>query len=169
MMDKPSHGADESERAERPPGLPPKFAADLMLGRLARWLRLLGADVIWGAALHGRALLEAARREGRVVLTRDKRLRTAPDALYIESNYFREQLRQVLARFPFDPRARAFTRCSECNEPLSRVSRELVQRRVPPFVYASHETFAECDRCGRIYWDATHPARAMRELDSLGL
>jgi uncharacterized protein with PIN domain len=169
MMEKPGHGPDQSERAERPRGSPPKFAADLMLGRLARWLRLLGADVIWGAEFHGRALLEAARREGRFVLTRDKRLRTAPDALFIESNYFREQLRQVLTRFPFDPRAHAFTRCSECNEPLSRVSRELVQRRVPPFVYASHETFAECDRCGRIYWDATHPARAMRELDSLGL
>jgi uncharacterized protein with PIN domain len=159
----------KSERAEPAQGLPPKFAADLMLGRLARWLRLMGADDIWGGELHGRALLEAARRDGRLVLTRDKRLRTASDALFIESNYFREQIRQVLKRFPFDPRAHAFTRCSECNEPLTQVSRELVRRRVPQFVYASHETFAECDRCGRIYWGATHPERAMRELESLGL
>src|SRR5579862_7460425 len=110
---------------------PPKFAADLMLGRLARWLRLMGADVTWGAELRGHALIESARCEGRPVLTRDKRLRTAPEVLFIESNYFREQLRQVLERFPFDRRARAFTRCSECNQPLTRISRELVRRRVP--------------------------------------
>ncbi|HTY53691.1 MAG TPA: Mut7-C RNAse domain-containing protein [Candidatus Binataceae bacterium] len=148
---------------------PPKFAADLMLGRLARWLRLMGADVIWGGELHGHALVEEARRDQRVILTRDKRLRTAPDALFIESNYFREQIRQVLGRFPFDPRACAFTRCSECNQPLIEVSRELVRRRVPPFVYASHETFAECEQCGRVYWGATHLERALRELESLGL
>src|SRR5580658_4392138 len=95
---------------------PPNFAADLMLGRLARWLRLMGADVIWGGELHGHALVEAARQDGRAILTRDKRLRTAPDALFIESNHFREQIRQVLERFPFDPRASAFTRCSQCNQ-----------------------------------------------------
>ncbi len=160
---------EKRERGERVGALPPKFAADVMLARLARWLRLMGADVTWGGELHGGALLEAARREGRIALTRDKRLRTAPDALFIESNYFREQLRQVLERFPFDPRAHAFTRCSQCNEPLIEVSRELVRRRVPLFVYASHETFAECERCGRVYWNATHLERALRELDSLGL
>ncbi len=147
----------------------PKFAADRMLERLARWLRLLGADVVSGPELYGRALLETARREERIVLTRDKRLRTAREVLYVESNHFREQLRQVLARFPFDPRARAFTRCSQCNEPLREVSRAYAARRVPPFVYASQERFAGCERCGRIYWGATHPARAMRELESLGL
>jgi uncharacterized protein len=166
--DKPGYSGEARDigLADR---LPPKFAADLMLGRLARWLRLMGADVIWGGVLHGHGLIEVARREGRAVLTRDKRLRTAPDALFIESNYFRDQIRQVLEKFPFDPRARAFTRCSECNQPLTEVSRELVRRRVPQFVYASHETFAECDRCGRVYWDATHLERALRELESLGL
>jgi uncharacterized protein with PIN domain len=148
---------------------PPKFAADLMLGRLARWLRLMGADVTWGGELHGHALVEAARQDRRTMLTRDKRLRTAPDALFIESNYFREQIRQVLERFPFDRRACAFTRCSACNQLLTEVSRELARRRVPPFVYASHERFAECERCGRIYWGATHLERALRELESLGL
>jgi uncharacterized protein with PIN domain len=147
----------------------PKFAADRMLQRLARWLRLLGADVLSGDTLGGAELLKAARREGRIVLTRDKRLRTAPDALYIESNHFREQLREVLTRFPFDTRSHAFTRCSYCNEPLSEVGREIVARRVPPFVYASHEKFALCERCGRVYWGATHLERAKREIESMGL
>jgi len=147
----------------------PKFAADRMLARLARWLRLLGADVLFDPQVGGDKLLGRARAEGRITLTRDKRLRTAPDALYLDANLFRDQLREVLAHFPFDPRCRAFTRCSHCNEPLAEAARDTVVHRVPPFVYASQERFARCPRCGRVYWGATHPERIRRELDSMGL
>ena len=145
----------------------PKFAVDRMLARLARWLRLLGADVLFDSALGGAELLRRARAEGRMVVTRDKRLRTAPDVIFLTTNLFREQLREVLARRPFDPRARAFTRCSECNESLQWLERNLVARRVPPFVFASHERFACCPRCDRIYWDATHVSRALAEIEAL--
>jgi hypothetical protein len=147
----------------------PKFAADRMLARLARWLRLLGADVLFDSSLGGGKLLRQARAEGRITLTRDKRLRTASDALYLENSLFRDQLREVLACFPFDPRRGAFTRCSHCNEPLAEAGRETVVRRVPLFVYASQERFSRCPRCGRIYWGATHPERIRRELDAMGL
>lgn len=140
-----------------------------MVARLARWLRLLGADVICDQTLGGPALLKLAREQGRTVLTRDKRLKTAPDALFIESNDFRQQLVEVLARFPFDPRRHAFTRCLRCNQKLRALPRELASRRVPPFVYASVDKFAECERCGRIYWPATHLERVMRELKALGI
>ncbi len=147
----------------------PRFAADRMLGRLARWLRLLGADVLFDPALGGGRLLARARAEGRVALTRDKRLRTASDALYLEGNRFRDQLRDVLARCPFDPRGIAFTRCAHCNEPLCEAPREAIMRRVPPFVYASQERFLRCRRCNRVFWRATHPQRIRRELDAMGL
>jgi uncharacterized protein len=146
---------------------PPKFAADRMLARLARWLRLCGVDVLWDRALGGPELLAAARRQGRIVLTRDKRLRTAPDAVFIESNDFRAQLRQVFARFRIDPARHALSRCSRCNHELREVSREVVGLRVPPFVYASNERFAECDGCGRIYWAATHPERILAEITAV--
>lgn len=146
----------------------PRFACDRMLGRLARWLRLLGADTTFSPTRGGADLLRDARGEGRIVLTRDKRLRTAPEVIYLESQDFRGQLREVLARAPFDPRRRPFTRCPRCNRELVTVARDLVARRVPPFVYASHERFAECPGCGRIYWGETHPARVLRELAALG-
>ena len=146
---------------------PPRFAADRMLARLARWLRLMGADVLCDEALSGAETLRLARAQGRPLLTRDKRLRTAPDALYIEAHLFRDQIREVLGHYPFDPRRFAFTRCSTCNELLRHVPREALVRRVPPFVYATHETFAVCERCGRIHWDASHVERAMREIDAL--
>lgn len=148
---------------------PPEFAADRTLIRLARWLRLLGADVLCDDSLSASETLALARRLNRRMLTRDKRLRTAADALYLESDSFREQLREVLARHPFDPRRFAFTRCSRCNAALRIVPRAAMHRRIPPFVYAAHEQFAVCDGCGRVYWDATHHDRALRELESLGL
>jgi uncharacterized protein with PIN domain len=145
----------------------PRFAVDRMLARLARWLRLLGADVLFDSAVGGAELLRRARAEGRTVVTRDKRLRTAPDVIFLTANFFREQLREVLARRPFDPKAQAFTRCSECNEPLQRLERNLAARRVPAFVFASHEQFAYCPRCDRIYWEATHVSRALAEIQAL--
>jgi uncharacterized protein len=140
-----------------------------MLMRLGRWLRLVGADVLMDPALDGAHLLARARTEGRTLLTRDKRLRTAPDALFIEANDLRSQLREALARLPFDTRRFALTRCSRCNLPLHQVPREMLSRRVPPFVFASHDKFSVCDGCGRIYWQSTHPERIAQILDSLGL
>ena len=148
---------------------PPKFAADRTLIRLARWLRLLGADVLCDDSLSASDTLILAREQNRLMLTRDKRLRTAGDALYLDGHSFREQLRDVLARHPFDCRRFAFTRCSRCNAILQTIPRAAMHRRVPPFVYAAHEQFSVCDGCGRVYWDATHHARALRELVSLGL
>jgi uncharacterized protein with PIN domain len=147
----------------------PKLAADRMLMRLARWLRLLGVDVITDVARSGAELLKIARVEGRILVTRDKRLRTAADVVFVESNAFREQLREVVTRLGLDRRATPFTRCSQCNHLLIPVARELVSRRVPPYVFASHDRFSECEGCGRIYWPETHPARIRAILNSIGL
>ena len=137
--------------------------------RLARWLRLLGADVITDATLSGADLLRVARAERRILVTRDKRLRTAPDVIFVESNAIRDQLREVVTRIGHDARETTFTRCSRCNHLLSPVARELVSRRVPPYVFASNDRFAECGGCGRIYWPQTHPARMRALLDSIGI
>lgn len=147
----------------------PRFAADRSLLRLARWLRLMGADVLCDQSLSAAATLERARIEGRSMLTRDKRLRTAADTLYIEHHLFRDQLREVLNHFPFDPHQNAFTRCSLCNNLLRWVSRDSIRRRVPSFVFASYDNFAVCDLCGKVYWPATHLTRALGEIDNLDL
>jgi uncharacterized protein len=146
----------------------PRLAVDRMLMRLARWLRLLGAGVIADASVSGAELLKIARADNRILVTRDKRLRTAADVYFVESNAIRGQLRAAVVRFGLDPRAIALTRCSRCNLVLTAVARELMSRRVPPYVFASHERFAECGKCGRIYWSETHPARMHAMLDSIG-
>jgi uncharacterized protein with PIN domain len=138
-----------------------------MLMRLARWLRLLGADAIADASLTGAELLWIARTDNRILVTRDKRLRTAADVFFVEGNAIRAQLREAVRRFGLDPGVIALTRCSRCNAVLSMVAHELVSRRVPPYVFASHDRFAECRGCGRVYWPETHRARMRAMLDSI--
>jgi uncharacterized protein with PIN domain len=142
-----------------------------MLGRLARWLRILGHDVVYGRHLRGRALAGRARREGRLLLTRDTRLvrdPAVPAHLFVTSDHFREQLLEVAAAVPLTGGA-LLSRCLDCNRPLAPVARERARERVPPYVFSSQERFLGCSRCRKLYWSATHRARVLDELAALGL
>jgi uncharacterized protein len=150
----------------------PRFVADKTLGRLARWLRILGCDVLYGANFSGVGLLAAARREGRTILTRDRRLakrREAPPLLLIEDDGFRAQLRQVVEAFGIDAAAELFRRCVDCNTELAVVARDEVAGRVPAFVFDTQRSFRRCPRCGHLYWEATHVERVKREITAMGL
>ncbi len=151
---------------------PPPFVADKTLGRLARWLRILGCDVLYGSNFSGVGLLAAARRDGRTLLTRDRRLakrREAPPLLLIEDDGFRAQLRQVVGAFEIDTTAELFRRCVDCNTELTVVERDEVAGRVPTFVFDTQRSFRRCPRCGHLYWEATHVERVKRELAAMGL
>jgi uncharacterized protein len=146
-----------------------KFAADRMLGKLTKWLRIMGRDVIYGQHLSGYGLIHAARQENRLILTRDRKLRRQqpPDFLFIESDHYREQLRQVIRACHLNPVDKAFTRCLECNIVLEARSKLSVEKIVPPYVLATQEKFSSCPKCHRVYWPATHHERMLEELRGL--
>ena len=146
-----------------------KFAADRMLGKLAKWLRVMGQDVIYGQHLSGYGLIRAARTENRLILTRDRGLKRKqpPDFLFIESDHHREQLRQVIRACGLSPLHDAFTRCLECNLMLESRSKASVEKIVPPYVFATQEKFSWCPKCNRVFWPATHHERMLDELKSL--
>jgi uncharacterized protein with PIN domain len=148
-----------------------KFAADRMLGRLVKWLRVIGQDVIYGPHLSGYGLIRAARAEGRLILTRDRSLakKQPPEVLFIESDHHREQLQQVIKRCDLNPLAKAFSRCLECNALLQPRAKESVKDAVPPYVYETQERFCWCPECRRIYWPATHQQRMEEELKQMEL
>jgi uncharacterized protein len=148
-----------------------KFAADRMLGRLAKWLRVLGQDVIYGRHLSGAGLIHAARHENRIILTRDRRLhfRQPQEILFIESDQFREQLRQVVNRFHLVCDNDLFSRCLTCNSRLQPRSKESVKEAVPDYVFLTQDNFFWCAECHRIYWPATHHQKMLQELQKLGL
>jgi uncharacterized protein with PIN domain len=143
------------------------FAADRMLGRLAKWLRILGYDVLYGQHLSGHGLIRAARVDGRLILTRDRSLarKHPPRFLFIESNDYLEQLRQVVRVYDLRAGQSLFTRCLVCNSQLQPRAKATVEKLVPPYVYSSQERFSWCSRCQKLYWSATHQQRM---LDALG-
>jgi uncharacterized protein with PIN domain len=148
-----------------------KFAADRMLGRLVKWLRILGLDVIYGQHLTGYGLIRAARAENRLILTRDRRLKQKqpPPFLLIESDHYRDQLRQVIRECGLTPRERLFTRCLECNALLQARPKDSVEKLVPPYVFSTQEKFSWCPGCQRVYWPATHYQKMREELDKMGV
>ena len=148
-----------------------KFAADYMLGRLAKWLRIIGCDVIYGRHLTGYGLIRAARAEDRLILTRDRRLKhkQPPPFVLIESDHYRDQLRQVIGECGLQVGDKVFSRCIECNAVLQPRAKETLQSLVPPYVYSSQNEFYSCPVCGRLYWPATHRDRMLEQLRNLQL
>lgn len=144
-----------------------------MLGKLARWLRVLGCDVEYFPVIGDAELVERAVRTGRLILTRDTRLVRRREAranhFFVTGDHFRDQLRQVVAQFAIDPTGRFLTRCLECNAPLAAVDKREVSGRVPPYVFATQEEFRACPSCGRLYWAGTHRERMAAEVAALGV
>lgn len=149
---------------------PLRLLADGMLGRLARWLRLLGYDTAYENDADDLYLARRARAEGRVLLTRDRALaaRRGLRTLLIESEALEEQVRQVWQTLgpPPDP---ALSRCSLCNLSLKPASREEVAGRIPPYVLRTQTEFRICPGCGRVYWPGTHLEQMRRQMKEFAL
>lgn len=145
----------------------PRFVADRALGRLARWLRLLGFDTAYRPELTGEKLLAFAAREGRVLLTRDRLLgrRLGRDrVLRLASADFRGQLREIDEDVPLGGARPA--RCAACNgrpEPVDDASPD-PHRRAEERV-----DLRRCPSCGRLLWAGPHQRSVASEIAKLGL
>jgi uncharacterized protein with PIN domain len=137
-----------------------KFVADCMLGRLAKWLKILGFDVLYFPKAEDKDLLAIARREGRVLLTRDtgliEKTKKHKNRLFISSDDWREQIVQVLDEFGLWDEVRPNSRCLECNRALKPLARVGAKNLVTPYVLEHAEAFALCPGCGRVFWQGTH-------------
>ena len=135
------------------------FVVDGMLGKLAKWLLILGFDTSFDPKRHDDDLLSLARKEGRTLLSRDRELlqraRSVPN-LYVESENWREQVRQVIRAFGLEPDIRPFTRCLVDNAELKSLPKARARNLVSAFVYERNEEFSLCPACGRVYWPGTH-------------
>ena len=152
----------------------PRFIVDTNVGRLARWLRMMGYDALFINEIDDRQLVAIGLKERRVVLTRDTQIMQRRvvtngrlEALLVRGDYIKDQLRQVVKAMNLDCEERQFTRCLECNQPLTRRRKEEVKDLVPPYVFQTQSRFVECPSCHRIYWRGTHWQRMKRELETL--
>ena len=151
----------------------PRFIADVMLGRLARWLRILGYDTAYDKAITDEALVERAMREDRWLLTRDKnlalrRLLRGRHTLIL-SDDVEGQLCQLHRDLTIDldlSHQRAY-RCADCNVVLTSISHAFVAPLVPPFVAQQYRDFLQCPRCRRLFWPGTHWDDLTRRLTAI--
>jgi uncharacterized protein len=147
-----------------------RFAADRMLGRLAKMLRLLGYDTLYSPKIATADLSEIAGRGERMVLTRgttEKRFPRVADAFRVESEYAPDQLREVVERFRLNPRVGLWSRCTLCNAMIERVDKATVRDSVAPKVFQIYESFFRCSGCGHVYWCGSHVERILRNLETL--
>jgi len=147
--------------------VPHRFAADRMIGGLARMLRLLGYDTIYSPRLDPAGLAEIARLEDRIILTRGETSQRFPHTskIYsVQSEYPTEQLREVVEEFSLDPRSGLWTRCTVCNGDITGVAKETVQSLVKPKVFELYDQFFRCSGCGRVYWHGSHVERILKNL-----
>jgi uncharacterized protein with PIN domain len=136
-----------------------KFVVDCMLGKLAKWLKILGFDVAYLNKARDSDLLRIARRETRILLTRDHRLlEGAKDiqSLLIESEKWPEQVEQVLGKLNLEQKTRPFSRCLQCNIELKKLPKKRAKNLVAPFIFERAASLAICPSCGRIFWPGTH-------------
>ncbi len=136
------------------------FALDTHLGKLARWLRMLGHDVTYDPQVTDTALLEEGRKRGRIIVTRDKELfqkaiKANLNAILLKNDKITKQLKEIAIRLKISLELNP-TRCSICNGLLVKVSKQFLTQKVPKRSLKAYNEFWECQNCGKIFWPGIH-------------
>jgi uncharacterized protein with PIN domain len=137
-----------------------RFLADRNLGKLAKWMRILGYDTLYDRGNADGAFLRRAREDGRITLTRPRDINTLAEGrsvVLITSDHVPAQIGEVLSALALSPDpSRRMTRCLDCNASLEEISKEAVSGLVAAYVYEQQVRFMRCPSCGGIFWPGTH-------------
>ena len=146
------------------------FVADVHLGRLARYLRLLGFDTLYDRNRLDTELAEVSSTEGRILLTRDVELlkRSAvTHGYFVRSDEPRRQVVEVTRRFHLEDHLHPFTRCMVCNGGLSTVPKAEIEDRLPAATRQHIDDYSKCTECGRVYWRGAHHPELSRIIETV--
>ena len=146
------------------------FAADRTLGKLAKWLRILGFDTIFESDISNKSFFDRLEPE-RILLTRTARIRerfVAKKLVFIEADDVYEQLRQVIDELAIVRKdIRMFSMCLQCNSPIVEVDKQAICGRVPDYIWQTQVEFSKCRQCERIYWAGSHAERSRAVIERL--
>ncbi len=152
-----------------------KFIVDSNVGKLTKWLRMMGYDSLFFNGSDDSSLVKTALKEGRVILTRDTQIMERGlirngrlKAILIASDVPRLQIGQVIRELKLDSWFKPFSLCLECNQPLLKRNKAEIAGRVPPYVFKTQDQYVECPACHRIYWRGTHWQAMTRNLNQFG-
>lgn len=149
-----------------------KFIVTKELGRLARWLRIMGFDTIYFKSDNKGTLILEALRDNRTIITRSKEKHNGLEkqTVTIESSILEEQLREFVTKLGIKvDEEKMFTRCTICNQALERIEKKDIQEEVPKYVYENQDFFMKCPECKRIYWQGSHWGHVKEVLELCGL
>ena len=145
-----------------------RFVLDVHLGRLAAYLRMLGFDTFYRNCFDDAEIAAVSADDDRVLLTRDRGLLkrgNVTSGYWLRETDSRRQAVEVVRRYQLAGLVRPFVRCMACNSELADAPRSQVLGRVPSRVAALHETFRQCPRCRRVYWQGGHFRRMLQWID----
>ena len=148
-----------------------RFIADTMLGKLAKWLRVMGYDTYYQSVYRERAM-EGFIQEGRVLLSRNRSLiEKYRPSFFIRSERINEQLIEMRDNgFLKDSKSLWFSRCLVCNEKLRLISINDAPEKIPDYVYYQNITIISyCTVCSRYYWPGSHRGRMLEQLSQWGV
>lgn len=148
----------------------PRFVLDTHLGRLARYLRLLGFDTRFAVDCGDRQLVQQSVEDDRTLLTRDRDLlkrKALRRGYYVRATRPRQQLEEIVDRFRLAAKMHPFSRCMECNAPLRQVAKHEIEHQLQPRTRRFFDEFLQCSGCGRVYWQGSHFERLRALVDGL--
>jgi len=145
------------------------FAVEKTLGKLAKWLRILGFDTVYEQNVAPEKFADEKRK--RILLTRTRRTWEAhgpEDCMLITADRVFDQLKQLLRSLSINiDKTHPFTRCIHCNTPIGPIDKKTVYGRVPDYIWETHERFQHCSQCGRTYWAGSHVTRGTERIRQL--
>lgn len=145
-----------------------EFVIDANLGRLARYLRLLGFDCLYENCYTDQEIAEIARDQQRIVLTRDRLLlqrKIISFGYFVREDQPKQQVREVLQRFHLIDQVKPLTRCSHCNGLLIETPKEKIIHRLEPLTKKFYNRFLKCLDCDQIYWQGSHCQHVRQLID----
>lgn len=147
----------------------PKFIADCHLGKLAKYLRLMGVDTLFFPHIEDDALIAMANDQNRTILTRDRSLSQRKNAsvFFLDSTDTQEQLKTLIKHYKLKEHSASFSRCIVCNTPLQVIEKERIIERLPKKVQKYFDYFEYCPTCDRVYWQGDHYRHMMAYLDQV--
>jgi len=149
-----------------------KLLCDQMLGTLAKWLRIYGFDTFYSNKIkNDNELLKIAKKEDRVLITRDKELtygarRENIQAIEVKTTDIDEQINIVLKEIKPD-KTKFLSRCILCNSEVEEIKKEDVKGKIHERVFDNNDKFWFCKKCNKIYWRGTHCDKMLEKIDEL--
>ena len=139
------------------------FLVDAMLGNIAKKLRLFGFDSEYFSDIDDSKLLEKAKNENRVLISRDRLLvnrakKNGISSIYIAAENEIDQFLEILAitHLQVGEISGNVARCTKCNSSTSQIDKLKIENKIPQGVLEHNDKFWKCDKCDQIYWEGTH-------------